>query len=158
SIAQTRLVEERKAWRKDHPPGFYARPETNADESLNLFKWKCGIPGKPGTPWEGGLYTVYLHFKEDYPLKAPLCFFDKGFFHINVFDNGQICLSIIGDDWKPSISIKNILTGIYDLLESPNPDSAANSEAINLWRKNKTTYTNKIKQQAIKYDAEKQIE
>ncbi len=45
-IAKGRLVEERKAWRKDHPHGFYARPTTGADGSLNLMTWECGIPGK----------------------------------------------------------------------------------------------------------------
>lgn len=41
---------------KDHPPMFYARPETKPDGELNLFKWKCGIPGK------GKLqYTLYNH-------------------------------------------------------------------------------------------------
>lgn len=30
-VARSRLAEERKAWRKDKPFGFYARPETKED-------------------------------------------------------------------------------------------------------------------------------
>jgi len=30
-VARGRLMEERKAWRKNKPFGFHARPETNAD-------------------------------------------------------------------------------------------------------------------------------
>ena len=30
-VARSRLAEERKAWRKDKPFGFYARPETLKD-------------------------------------------------------------------------------------------------------------------------------
>lgn len=30
-VARTRLAEERKAWRKDKPFGFFARPETAPD-------------------------------------------------------------------------------------------------------------------------------
>jgi hypothetical protein len=45
-IARGRLQEERKAWRKDHPHGFVARPTTGADGSMNLMMWDCGIPGK----------------------------------------------------------------------------------------------------------------
>ena len=45
-IAQARLSEERKAWRKDHPFGFIARPMKNPDGSLNLMLWEYGIPGK----------------------------------------------------------------------------------------------------------------
>jgi len=63
-IAATRLAEERKAWRKDHPFGFVARPSKNADGSLNLMNWECSIPGKKGTPWEEGHYKLRMLFKE----------------------------------------------------------------------------------------------
>ena len=52
-LATQRLRQERKNWRKDHPPHFWAKPSTNADGSLNLLSWTAGIPGKKGTPWEG---------------------------------------------------------------------------------------------------------
>lgn len=59
-IAAGRLAQERRAWRKDHPFGFIAKPSKNADGSLNLFVWDCAIPGKKDTIWEGGLYRVSL--------------------------------------------------------------------------------------------------
>ena len=52
SIAQIRLSEERKNWRRDHPYGFIARPGRNADGSTNLNTWEASIPGRAGTPWE----------------------------------------------------------------------------------------------------------
>ncbi len=36
-----------------------------------MFHWKCHIPGKPGTDWEGGFYPLTLEFTEDYPAKPP---------------------------------------------------------------------------------------
>ncbi|KAG6501844.1 hypothetical protein ZIOFF_041728 [Zingiber officinale] len=47
-IARGRLAEERKAWRKNHPHGFVAKPETLPDGSVNLMTWQCTIPGKQG--------------------------------------------------------------------------------------------------------------
>ena len=47
-ITIARLRAERKAWRKDHPIDFYARPSRKADGSQNLMVWECGIPGKKG--------------------------------------------------------------------------------------------------------------
>ena len=49
-IAIGRLTEERKNWRKDHPPGFYARPMKKDDDSTNLMVWEAGIPGKDSNP------------------------------------------------------------------------------------------------------------
>jgi len=45
--------------------GFTAKPQLNVkDGSLDLYTWKCGIPGKEGTEWEGGVYQLTLKFYE----------------------------------------------------------------------------------------------
>lgn len=49
SVAERRLMEERKSWRLDHPIGFFARMAKNADDSNNVLKWETGIPGKEGS-------------------------------------------------------------------------------------------------------------
>jgi len=72
-IAKGRLQEERKAWRKDHPIGFYAKPKAKGDGSNDLFQWMAGIPGKQGTDWEGGVYKVSMEFSNEYPSKPPKC-------------------------------------------------------------------------------------
>ena len=72
-IAGGRLNEERKAWRKDHPIGFYAKPEARNDGSTNMFKWTAGIPGKANTDWEGGIFKVTMEFTEEYPSRPPKC-------------------------------------------------------------------------------------
>jgi ubiquitin-conjugating enzyme E2 I len=83
----------RKQWRKDHPFGFYARPQKNAQGVLDLKVWECGIPGKEKTIWEGGLFKLIVTFPDgmrpcfvpnnswllimfvdtEYPTKPPKC-------------------------------------------------------------------------------------
>ena len=46
--------------------------------------WDAGIPGKPGTPFEGGLYKLSLSFSENYPTKPPRIMFTPPLFHPNV--------------------------------------------------------------------------
>ena len=64
-----------------------------------------------------------MEFSEDYPSKPPKCKFPTGFYHPNIYPSGTVCLSILDEDkgWKPSITVKQILVGIQDLLDSPNP-------------------------------------
>ncbi|GJN01970.1 hypothetical protein PR202_ga19276 [Eleusine coracana subsp. coracana] len=121
-VARCRLAEERKAWRKSHPfvrftrlilylfQGFVTKPETLPDGSADLLIWKCVIPGKKGTDWEGGYFPLTLCFDEDYPNRPPICKFPAGFFHVNVYDTGRVCMSILGKAWKPSITVQQILT------------------------------------------------
>ncbi|ELU44981.1 ubiquitin-conjugating enzyme 9 [Rhizoctonia solani AG-1 IA] len=104
-ICRTRLAEERKQWRKDHPYGFFAKPTKAPDGSLNLLEWEVGIPGKPGTNWEGGLFKLTMIFPEGGWLK---CKFTPPLFHPNVYPSGTVCLSILDEEksWKPAITIK----------------------------------------------------
>ncbi|KAI4889603.1 hypothetical protein NFI96_014623 [Prochilodus magdalenae] len=127
-IALSRLSQERKAWRKDHPfnlnyrvryvgtckdvlKGFVAVPIKNPDGTMNLMNWECAIPGKKGTLWEGGLYKLRMLFKDDYPSSPPKLFirildiqcgqqskFEPPIFHPNVYPSGTVCLSILEEE------------------------------------------------------------
>ena len=73
-------------------------------------------------------------------------------FHPNVYPSGTICLSILNEEegWRPAITMKQVLMGIQDLLDTPNPDSPAQSEAYNLFRSNPAGYKQRIRQEAKK--------
>jgi ubiquitin-conjugating enzyme E2 I len=92
SISIGRLNEERKNWRKDHPPGFFARPAKKDDNSTDITKWETGIPGPENTDWAGGVYKVFMDFPEEYPSKPPKCKFTPPLFHPNVYPSGSYCV------------------------------------------------------------------
>lgn len=96
SLSQNRLQEERlvlllscplvnaalltfpcnlisKQWRKDHPFGFYAKPQRTENGTLDLKVWECGIPGKEKTIWEGGLFKMTITFPEGQFTPARFC-------------------------------------------------------------------------------------
>uniref|UniRef100_A0A7S2TQV0 UBC core domain-containing protein n=1 Tax=Lotharella oceanica TaxID=641309 RepID=A0A7S2TQV0_9EUKA len=150
ALAKKRLAQERKNFRKTKPYGFFARPEKLPDGSQNLFKWKCGFPGKKGTPWEGGIYKLTLEFPSDFPKNPPKAKFDPVIFHPNVFDDGSVCLTILKPDkgWAASLDVVQVLKGIHDLLTDPNENDPANSIAGDLYTRNRTGYDNKIRIQA----------
>jgi len=150
SIAQERLKEERKSWRKDHPAGFWARPQKNPDGSTNLMKWLAGVPGKGGTPWEGGLFKVSINFTPDFPMQPPEVYFTPPIFHPNIYPTGRVCLSILDSnkDWKPSITLKQVMLGLQDLLNNPNNDDPAQSNASNILRKDPALYEERVRNQA----------
>uniref|UniRef100_A0A669C4W2 SUMO-conjugating enzyme UBC9 n=1 Tax=Oreochromis niloticus TaxID=8128 RepID=A0A669C4W2_ORENI len=137
-IALSRLSQERKAWRKDHPFGFVAVPTKNPDGTMNLMNWECAIPGKKGTLWEGGLYKLRMLFKDDYPSSPPKC---------------TVCLSILEEDkdWRPAITIKQILLGIQELLNEPNIQDPAQAEAYTIYCQNRMDYEKRVRAQAKKF-------
>jgi ubiquitin-conjugating enzyme E2 I len=118
-----------------------------------MMKWTCGVPGKDGTPWEGGLYKVEILFSEDYPSKPPNCKFTPCIFHPNVYNSGKICLSILDDtkSWAPVITIKQILLGIQELLNNPNNSDAAQTKPYEMLQRSKVEYEARVRQEAKKY-------
>jgi len=117
------------------------------------MKWACGVPGKAGTLWEGAIYPVTLEFSNDYPDKPPKCSFDAGFFHPNIYPSGRVCLSILDEEggWKPSITVRQVLLGIQDLLDNPNDKSPAQERAYHLFINNQDMYLESVKAQAKTY-------
>lgn len=73
--------------------------------------------------------------------------FTPPLFHPNVYPSGTVCLSILNEEeaWKPAITIKQILLGVQDLLNDPNPESPAQAEAYNLFKKDRNEYEKRIK-------------
>jgi len=54
------------------------------------------------------------------------------------------------EGWRPAITVKQLLLGIQDLLDEPNPHSPAQSEAYELFMKNKAEYKRRVKAEAQK--------
>lgn len=68
-------------------------------------------------------------------------------FHPNVYPSGTVCLSILNEEeaWKPAITVKQILLGVQDLLNDPNPESPAQADAYNLFKKDRAEYEKRVK-------------
>lgn len=86
-----------------------------------------------------------MFFPEDYPIAPPKVQFDPTLFHPNVYPSGSVCLSILSYEWKPSITIKEILLGLQVLLDEPNLQSPAQHEAFQLRREDLTAYNKRIR-------------
>ncbi|KRY33057.1 SUMO-conjugating enzyme UBC9 [Trichinella spiralis] len=152
---RNRLLEERRNWRKNHPPGFIAKPVVASDGTLELRKWECWIPGPQNTPWEGGLYKLFILFGENYPYKPPAkIWFSPPILHPNVFSGGSVCISLLQEDgWRSSMQLKDILVSVQTLLAEPNIRSPANAEAYKLYKDNRAAYDDRIRTLAKIYAA-----
>ena len=123
---------------------------------LSVDSVRYGIPGKKGTPWEGGLYKGQIIFKDDFPTTPPKVKFVPPLFHPNVYPSGTVCLSILDEekDWRPALTIKQILLGIQDLLNDPNIKDPAQAEAYTCFCQNRADYEKRVRAQARAMAAE----
>ena len=57
-------------------------------------------------------------------------------YHPNIDLEGNVCLNILREDWKPVLSVSSIIFGLQYLFLDPNPDDPLNKEAAEALREN----------------------
>eukprot|EP01023_Acetabularia_acetabulum_P013421 TRINITY_DN16458_c0_g1_i1.p1 TRINITY_DN16458_c0_g1~~TRINITY_DN16458_c0_g1_i1.p1 ORF type:complete len:182 (-),score=23.59 TRINITY_DN16458_c0_g1_i1:394-939(-) len=142
SRALRRLMQEQQSLKYNPPTGITAQPEEG-----NLMRWTANITGENNTPWAHRSFRLRLEFTENYPETAPSVKFMDPVFHPNVYQRGgQICMDVLGMRWRPVIDIGMLLVMVQQLLNNPNLESPANTEAASLFQIDKTKYDEKIRQ------------
>ncbi|GCA62199.1 SUMO-conjugating enzyme Ubc9 [Kipferlia bialata] len=148
-LCMQRLEQEWRSWKKTPLPHFFARPAPDPKDKKKkvITHWICGVPGVKGTHWEGCMLKVNLFFVPSYPEYPPKVQFDPPLFHPNVYPSGSVCLSLLNKeaDWKPSVTVPEILKGLQMLLNEPNEKSPAQTEAYQIYIRNRTEYVRRIK-------------
>ena len=84
---------------------FYCSAGPKGD---NLYEWVSTILGPPGSPYEGGIFFLDIHFSPEYPFKPPKVTFRTRIYHCNVNSQGVICLDILKDNWSPALTISKV--------------------------------------------------
>ncbi len=69
-----------------------------------------------------------LELQDDYPVKPPIVTWLTEIAHPNIVPNipGAVCVSTLGDSWKPNLKLVSIVNSLYYLLSDPNPDNVFN--------------------------------
>jgi len=120
------------------------------DDDSNLYKWHVGIFGPPDTLYEGGYFKADMEFPTTYPFAPPKVRFLTKMWHPNIYENGEVCISILhpptedpqsgehpSERWNPTQNVRTILMSIISLLNEPNCSSPANVDASVMYRKYK---------------------
>jgi ubiquitin-conjugating enzyme E2 D/E len=106
----------------------------------DMFLWHGTIIGPEKSPYEGGLFKLEIRFPPNYPFKAPTVTFLTKVYHPNINADGGICISILKDEWSPSLTIGKVLLSISSLLTDPNPRDPLVPEIARLYEKNRAEF------------------
>jgi len=138
----------------------------------NLLEWDIMIIGPPDTLYEGGFFKARLSFPQEYPLLPPKMKFISEMWHPNIYENGEVCISILhapGEDqwgyedaserWLPIHTVETILMSVISLLsqDPPSLDSPANVDAARQVRTDLTNYRKKVRR-LVRKSAEEAFE
>eukprot|EP01083_Nonionella_stella_P075347 204813_1 len=86
--------------------------------------------------WNGATYIFHFAIPDHYPHTPPKVTCRTKIYHPNINLEGNVCLNILREDWKPVLDINAVIYGLIYLFYEPNPDDPLNHEAAELFRNN----------------------
>lgn len=114
------------------------------DES-DIYHWWATIEGPPGTPFEGGVFRIFIEYPTEYPFKSPKMRFETKIFHPNICRCGTVCVDTLRKHWSPVLTTRNVLLSICSLLASPDLDHPIDAKSAIMYRENPMLYSKKAK-------------
>ena len=111
--SSSRVLNELKSFLKKPPAGMKVTVGTN----LNLWIIHLTLPDT--TAYANETYKLRVKFPESYPSDPPSVYFLKPTpAHEHVYTNGDICLSLLGGDWRPTLTAEALALSIMSMLSS----------------------------------------
>lgn len=109
-----RIQKELKAFLKSPPDNL------SVQVGSNIRIWVVTINAAKDTIYEGEVFKLRIQFPKEYPTVPPSVYFLKKHMpvHEHVYTNGDICLSLLGNGWRPTMSAQSIAMSILSILSS----------------------------------------
>ncbi|KAF2897031.1 hypothetical protein ILUMI_09147 [Ignelater luminosus] len=130
-----RLRSELRAMRLDPLEGIQAKPL-----DLLCCHWQATIQGPIGSPYEGGIFYLYIQIPYTYPMCPPVVRFLTKIFHPNVSRHGDIGIDSIHHNWSLALTISKVLISIQSLLTDPYCDVCMEPEVGSLYLKDRRAF------------------
>ncbi|KAK6946198.1 Ubiquitin-conjugating enzyme E2, partial [Dillenia turbinata] len=93
----------------------------------------------------GGKFVFTFNVPSIYPHEAPKVKCKTKVYHPNIDLEGNVCLNILREDWKPVLNINTIIYGLFHLFTQPNHEDPLNQEAAAVLRDDPNMFANNVK-------------
>jgi len=91
-----------------------------------------------------GKFVFSFKVGQGYPHEPPKVKCDTMVYHPNIDLEGNICLNILREDWKPVLTINSIVYGLQYLFLEPNPEDPLNKEAAEVLQSNRRLFEQNV--------------
>ncbi|CAN6563108.1 unnamed protein product [Malus baccata var. baccata] len=95
--------------------------------------------------YSGGTFSFTFQVAPIYPHEAPKVKCKTKVYHPNIDLEGNVCLNILREDWKPVLNINTVIYGLYHLFTEPNYEDPLNHDAAAVLRDNPKMFESNVK-------------
>ena len=126
------------------------------DEEIKVYpvdnyvdQWRVFLKGPIGTPYEGKWWYIFVTFPDTYPDAPPVFRFISVPYHINISNEGRICMNTINQDYLSTTNVMELISNIKALLMLPNFDHPIDIAKLTLYNENKAGFELKVAQSVL---------
>ena len=94
--------------------------------------------------YKGGRFVFNFKVGVNYPHEAPKVKCETRVYHPNIDLEGNVCLNILREDWKPVLTVNSVIYGVQFLFLEPNPEDPLNKEAAEILQNNKRLFEQNV--------------
>ncbi|TXT08948.1 hypothetical protein VHUM_02422 [Vanrija humicola] len=99
----------------------------------------------PAGIYKGGVFNFTFAINLNYPHEPPKVRCTQKIYHPNLDLDGNVCLNILREDWKPVLNLSSVMVGLQYLFLEPNPDDPLNKDAAEDLRRNRDVFASNVK-------------
>ncbi|KAJ6803486.1 NEDD8-conjugating enzyme Ubc12-like [Iris pallida] len=93
----------------------------------------------------GGTFHFTFLVSPSYPHEPPKVKCKTKIYHPNIDLEGNVCLNILREDWKPVLNINTIIYGLNLLFTAPNDEDPLNHDAAAVLRDNPKLFETNVR-------------
>jgi len=113
----------------------------NPDDILNFI---LHIEPDEGM-YKGGKFSFTFAINQNFPHDPPKVKCQQKIYHPNIDMQGNVCLNILRDEWKPVLNLNAVIVGLQFLFLEPNPADPLNKEAAEDLKSSRQTFIRNVK-------------
>uniref|UniRef100_A0A803MQT6 UBC core domain-containing protein n=1 Tax=Chenopodium quinoa TaxID=63459 RepID=A0A803MQT6_CHEQI len=93
----------------------------------------------------GGTFVFTFQVPSVYPHEPPKVKCKTKVYHPNIDLEGNVCLNILREDWKPVLNVNTVIYGLYHLFTQPNYEDPLNHDAAAVLRDNPKMFESNVR-------------
>ncbi|KAI9845200.1 MAG: Chitin synthase, class 2 [Thelocarpon superellum] len=95
--------------------------------------------------YKGGSFNFSFAINQNFPHDPPKVKCTQKIYHPNIDLEGNVCLNILREDWKPVLNLNAVIVGLQFLFLEPNASDPLNKEAAEDLRSNRDGFKRNVR-------------